>query len=554
MIREAIGHALLLAAEAVGALPVPRQWERDLDELRQQIGDLDAAVADKGDKAASDEIDRLKADVAWLRTELIDATRDADAMTARLDAARDGLRTARSCLDREGVPLLGDAITAVERGLAKSASSLSDITTPKPSDAATPDPTAEQIEAYLRGSVEWVAQTHSELPMGRNWWEHHVSGTGVRITNANGGDALGWIAEAEGVTLAEMRARILGAGKVAAEAAEPTLRDIAEDPRPGDRLILALDSTTTWKDVIAVDAQSVDFNVTHDGGGSQRLRWTRDAWRSAMRQDPRWRLENEPTDDDLGRIARAQANSLGYDAAGRALYNLGREHGGRAASAIATESIAMATKWRMAEAENAALLARAEKAELRLSSQTTELLMLRGIDDRMMSMGRSYDWLREHTRENGEAIKVCGNLTGPSLADQIRDLVAKWQKQGEDLEAVRKELCATRSSLTHVLDCVSEARMQLDRDEVSKALDALDAVENGLAKADSAPIDKAAEPRDTLADPRPGLFVDQDGELWICGRGPLVARPEQMAELKEFIGLRPATDEEIAKILGGHNL
>lgn len=71
MIREAIGHALLLAAEAVGALPVSRQWERDLDELRQQIGDLDAAVADRdvmrGEKAASDEIGRLKAELArWV--------------------------------------------------------------------------------------------------------------------------------------------------------------------------------------------------------------------------------------------------------------------------------------------------------------------------------------------------------------------------------------------------------------------------------------------------------------------------------------------------------
>jgi hypothetical protein len=34
---------------------------------------------------------RFKADVGWLRAELINATRDAEAMTTRLDAARDGL-------------------------------------------------------------------------------------------------------------------------------------------------------------------------------------------------------------------------------------------------------------------------------------------------------------------------------------------------------------------------------------------------------------------------------------------------------------------------------
>jgi hypothetical protein len=52
MIRTILGHALLLAADALGALPSPERWEAELNVLRQQIGDLDAAVADRA--AAAD--------------------------------------------------------------------------------------------------------------------------------------------------------------------------------------------------------------------------------------------------------------------------------------------------------------------------------------------------------------------------------------------------------------------------------------------------------------------------------------------------------------------
>jgi hypothetical protein len=322
---------------------------------------------------------------------------------------------------------------------------------------------------------------------------------------------------------------------------------------------------------------------------------------AASTQDPDRLAKVEPTDRDLARCFdqayRDAAHTPPPDcmtsdcvsAARRALYNLGREHGGRSVSAIATESIAMATKWRMAEAENAALLARAEKAERQAANQVSRV---------------------EKTYQAIAAWNDSRNAAGQcdDLHHDVAALVADWQKRGEELEAARKELCAARSSLVHALDCVSEARMQLDRDEVSKAMDALDAVENGVAKAalDLAtvaatptpePINKVAElraagwnqipgtltwapswgkiveglddahaamlaeraratPRDTLTDPRPGdLFVDKDGDTWLCttSNAPIsVATADGIKGLPGY--LRPARPEEVAKFRKDHGL
>ena len=216
MIRTILSNALRLAADALDTHPAP--WEAELDVLRQQIGDIDAAVADgfgertrsidalagrlieamgasslqdaveiaegyKADAADADkEVDRLNAKNAELRRdtysprpadrdkmrhalfiagvhggpgawrwhsdplgtthgdvgafcrlmlERLDArapeATDSANLTARLDAARDGLKTAQSCLDREGETLVVGALGAIKRGLARSAPSLSDI-------------------------------------------------------------------------------------------------------------------------------------------------------------------------------------------------------------------------------------------------------------------------------------------------------------------------------------------------------------------------------------------------------------------------------------------
>ena len=245
-------------------------------------------------------------------------------------------------------------------------------------------------------------------------------------------------------------------GKVAVE--PPTPRDIAEDPRPGDRLILALGSTTTRKAVLAVDAQSIDFEVTHAGGlcGPQRLRWTRDAWRSAMRQDPRWRLESatpaEPTDAWLHDHAQLAWNKGGdidekLTRIARALYDLGREHaaaaqeghglpcyycGGKCNSLAGNPGrwpIALChaeepgvVKWHHTECvsrrlhERDALRERAEKAEVELDGRP--------------SLSRTFEalrpWINEHDPDGDT-----------SLLENATALVAAWQKRGEEIAALK---------------------------------------------------------------------------------------------------------------------
>ena len=64
-----------------------------------------------------------------------------------------------------------------------------------------------------------------------------------------------------------------------------------------------------------------------------------------------------------------------------------------------------------------------------------------------------------------------------------------------------------------------------------------------------------ATPRDTLAQPEPGdLFVDRDGDFWLCGYDVFTARPDHVAGLAAEFSFRPATPEEAAKIRKGNGL
>lgn len=213
------------------------------------------------------------------------------------------------------------------------------------SPTATAEPTPEQIEAYLRGSADW-----SRDEGAREWT--HVRGWHLLDPPGAADETVTFVAAAESVTPAEMRARILAASSVT-----------AEDPDRLAKVAFAANGAVGW----------------------ERMSHLHDHYRTIA-------------------VAVAEACNRERDA----------------------------------------LLARAEKAERELANIPAELSMLRGIDDRMMSMGRSYDWLREHAREIGDAIKPCG-MPGTSLAAQVRSLVADWQKRGEELEALRADLAAMHS-------------------------------------------------------------------------------------------------------------
>ena len=187
-LAQILGHVCLETAHALGV--TGPAWETELQALREQVGDLDAAVAEKDDLAwyhvaarlgrefgeihdlvspwrgagphildsvkalvadharLTEERDSLKHDNAALAAlePLIDklveihgassvaaAVRWAEAdkagldaangeiqrLQSSLDAARDALTTASSCLDREGEPLVGVAIQAIDRGLGR---------------------------------------------------------------------------------------------------------------------------------------------------------------------------------------------------------------------------------------------------------------------------------------------------------------------------------------------------------------------------------------------------------------------------------------------------
>ena len=123
--REETSAAFVSRAPDVAALVAEwRERGTDVDRLNRELDMRRELDTERGARAAAER------SLIWR-------------LTADLDAARDGLRTAQSCLDRKGVPLVGDALGAVERGLAKSAPSLSDITTPKPAAEVVNEAVAE---------------------------------------------------------------------------------------------------------------------------------------------------------------------------------------------------------------------------------------------------------------------------------------------------------------------------------------------------------------------------------------------------------------------------
>lgn len=118
----------------------------------------------------------------------------------------------------------------------------------------------------------------------------------------------------------------------------------------------------------------------------------------------------EPTDDELFAKAQAIWNVTGgldksLRAIARALYDLGRECGGR--------------EWEAMRTDRAALLARAEKAEWELAK-----------------------WVQEAC-DVGEALapyRVAPTAAFLSRAGDIRDLVGDWQKRGEGIAARKADL------------------------------------------------------------------------------------------------------------------
>jgi hypothetical protein len=129
--------------------------------------------------------------------------------------------------------LVGKGEPSLVQGIAVAASAIALVAEVRAGRAALltraekAEPTPEQIEAYLRGSADW-----HQAPSEESRWRWRAGHFSVYVGERDARRILCKLGKIEGVTPAEMRARILGAGSGTADpdrlakVAEPTDDDL----------------------------------------------------------------------------------------------------------------------------------------------------------------------------------------------------------------------------------------------------------------------------------------------------------------------------------------
>lgn len=399
--------------------------------------------------------------------------RTGPSVAERLAAVEDRLRTV------ETDEIVTKRLNALEEHLRDHQTRIGDLedgdpAPVRPEPGSAEEPTPEQIEAYTWESPDWRRDREDDnKEMGHAFW-HEKNGGHLVYPRYRG--ALEAVAAAEGVTPAEMRARILGARCPRCDSPDPKRhREVDGEPN------------------VVICPQPF-----HGAPATA---------------DP----------DRLAKVAFAANGAVGWER----MPHLHDHY--RAIAAAVAEAC---------DRERDALLARAEKAERELAK-----------------------WVQEAC-DVGAALKPYrAPLTAAfvSRADDIRSLVADWQKRGEELEAVDAALMNWRPAVKSLAERVVGLLASNDGRAVEIAR--LREVIRGL-ESRSTPKPTAPEaPRNRRTDPQPGdWFVDLSG----CVRAvtdhsngritftssddsePRIHDQHGWTRMVEVHGMRPMAPSEIA--------